>query len=202
MTGRVRAHSGVRETCVRRHHAAWGVTICRSILPFARGCRVGVWFGFVRAALLPAVGTCVVFAFGAMPGRCCFLRVTHTTCAQPLVHPQVRMYMLHAYMHACMHGYYRFDRYCRMSAKVHAEASVEVSQNVKMNCWQTSMCPIRLHLQRLLRMQQRHRRIRALMHMQPHYQLRWWCYVVRIRICCDDGHPTTRCRYNQTGKHR
>ena len=64
------------ETCVRRLHAAWGVTICRSILPLARGCRVGVWFGFVRAALLPAVGTCVVLAFGAMPGRCCFLRVT------------------------------------------------------------------------------------------------------------------------------
>ena len=62
--------------CVCRLHAAWGVTICRSILPFARGCRVGVWFGFVRAALLPAVGTCVVLAFGAMPGRCCFLRVT------------------------------------------------------------------------------------------------------------------------------
>ena len=35
-----------------------------------------VWFGFVRAALHPAVGTCVVLAFGAMPGRCCFLRVT------------------------------------------------------------------------------------------------------------------------------
>ena len=28
-------------------------------LPFARGCRVGVLFGFIRAALLPAVGTCV-----------------------------------------------------------------------------------------------------------------------------------------------
>ena len=24
------------------------------------------------------VGTCVVLAFGAMPGRCCFLRVTHS----------------------------------------------------------------------------------------------------------------------------
>ena len=48
-----------------------------SSLPFARGCRLGVWFGFVGAALLPAVGTCVVLAFGAMPGRCCFLRVTH-----------------------------------------------------------------------------------------------------------------------------
>ena len=39
-------------------------------LPFARGCRVGVWFGFVGAALLPAFGTCAVLAFGAMPGRC------------------------------------------------------------------------------------------------------------------------------------
>ena len=47
-------------------------------MPFARGCRVGVWFGFVGAALLLAVGTCVVLAFVAMPGRCCFLRVTPT----------------------------------------------------------------------------------------------------------------------------
>ena len=78
VTGRVRAHSCVRETCVRRLYAAWGVTICRSSLPFARGCRVGVWFGFIGAALLPAVGTCVVLAFGAMPGRCCFLRLTHS----------------------------------------------------------------------------------------------------------------------------
>ena len=31
--------------------------------------KLGVWFGFVGAALLPAVGTCVVLAFGAMPGR-------------------------------------------------------------------------------------------------------------------------------------
>ena len=65
----VRAHSCVRETCVRRLQAASGVTICRSSLPFARECRLGVWFGFVGAALLPAVGTCVVLAFGAMPGR-------------------------------------------------------------------------------------------------------------------------------------
>ena len=41
-----------RETCVRRLHAAWGVTICRSSLPFARRCRVAVWFGFVGAALV------------------------------------------------------------------------------------------------------------------------------------------------------
>ena len=69
VTGRVRAHSCVRETCVRRLQAAWGVTVCRSSLPFARECRLGEWFGFVGAALLPAVGTCVVLAFGAMPGR-------------------------------------------------------------------------------------------------------------------------------------
>ena len=31
---------------------------------------------FVRAALLPAVGTSVVLSFGVMPGWCCFLRVT------------------------------------------------------------------------------------------------------------------------------
>ena len=63
-------------TLIHMHHdvhsllsAAWGVTVCRSSLPFARECRLGVWFGFVGAALLPAVGTCVVLAFGAMPGR-------------------------------------------------------------------------------------------------------------------------------------
>ena len=76
MTGRVRAHSCVRETGVRRFHAAWGVAVSRIVLPLARGCRVGVWFGFVRAALLPAVGTCVVLSFGVMPGWFCFLRVT------------------------------------------------------------------------------------------------------------------------------
>ena len=76
-TRRVRARSCVRETCVRRLRAAWGVTVYGIILPFARGCRVGVWFGFVRAALLPAVGTCVVLSFGVMPGWFCFLRVTH-----------------------------------------------------------------------------------------------------------------------------
>ena len=88
VTGRVRAHSCVRETCVRLH-AAWGVTICRSILPCARGCRVGVWFGFVRAAVLPAVGTCVVLAFGALPGRCCFLRVTQWKLQRYCDHPNL-----------------------------------------------------------------------------------------------------------------
>ena len=65
------------------HGEEWGVTICRSSLPVARGCRVGVWFGFVGAALLPAVGSCVVLAFGAMPGRCCSLRVTRRRKSKP-----------------------------------------------------------------------------------------------------------------------
>ena len=38
VTRRVRAHSCVRETCVRRLR----VTVYEIILPFARGCRVGV----------------------------------------------------------------------------------------------------------------------------------------------------------------
>ena len=36
----------------------------------------GVWFRFVRSALLLAVVTCVVLLFGAMPGLFCFLHVT------------------------------------------------------------------------------------------------------------------------------
>ena len=32
----------------------------------------GVWSGFVRAALLPAVGTCVVLSFGVMSGCVAF----------------------------------------------------------------------------------------------------------------------------------
>ena len=58
------------------HTCNYTATLSGIILPFARGCRVGVRFGFVRAALLPAVGTCVVLSFGVMPGWCCFLRVT------------------------------------------------------------------------------------------------------------------------------
>ena len=45
-------------------------------MSFARVCRLGVWFGFVRSALLLAVGTCTVLSFEAMPGLCCVLRVT------------------------------------------------------------------------------------------------------------------------------
>ena len=58
-------------------HDGFSMSHRNSSLPFARVCRLGAWFGFDGAALLPAVGTCVVLAFGAMPGRCCFLRVTH-----------------------------------------------------------------------------------------------------------------------------
>ena len=45
-----------------------------------RGCIVGVWFVFVRSALLLAVVTCIVLSFGAMPCLGCFLRVTHWQC--------------------------------------------------------------------------------------------------------------------------
>ena len=45
VTGCVRTHSCVRETCVRRLPAALGVTGCRGSLPFAQECRLGVWFG-------------------------------------------------------------------------------------------------------------------------------------------------------------
>ena len=43
VTRRVRAHSCVRETCVRRLRAAWGVTVYGIVLPFARG-----WCCFLR----------------------------------------------------------------------------------------------------------------------------------------------------------
>ena len=48
----------------------------------AGGVGLQVCFGFVGAALLPAVGTCVVLAFGATPGRCCFPRVTQRVPAE------------------------------------------------------------------------------------------------------------------------
>ena len=64
-------------------------------MPFARGCRVGVWFGFVGAALLPAVGSCVVLAFGAVPGRCCFLRVTQLACPCSNPHRDSHKHTLH-----------------------------------------------------------------------------------------------------------
>ena len=46
-------------------------------------------FGFVRAALLPAVGICVVLSFGVMPGWCCFLRVTHSSQHSTPINTQV-----------------------------------------------------------------------------------------------------------------
>ena len=72
---RVRAAASLCTTvvcgpCVRGLDAAWVVAIFRIILSFARVCRVGVCFGFVRSALLLAVGTCVVLSFEAMPGLC------------------------------------------------------------------------------------------------------------------------------------
>ena len=47
-------------------------------LLLARVCCAGVWFGFVWSALLLAVGTCIVLLFEAIPGLCCFLRVTQS----------------------------------------------------------------------------------------------------------------------------
>ena len=63
------------------------MAIGRSILSFARVCRIGAWFGFVRSALLLAVGTCCVLSFEAMPGLCCFLRVTHPQEANGISQP-------------------------------------------------------------------------------------------------------------------
>ena len=62
------------------------MTICRIILSLAQVCRIGVWFGFVGSALLLAVGTCVILSFEAMPGLCCFLRVTLRSGGFKLVH--------------------------------------------------------------------------------------------------------------------
>ena len=58
-------------------HTRLGVSICRTIISFARVYRVGVWFRFVRSALLLAVVTYVVLLFEVMPGLCCFVCVTH-----------------------------------------------------------------------------------------------------------------------------
>ena len=54
-----------------------------------RGC-VGVWFGFVRFAMLLAVDTCIVLSFEAMPGLCCFLRVTRQQILLPYEHTSDR----------------------------------------------------------------------------------------------------------------
>ena len=53
--------------------------MCRTNVSFARVYRVGVWFGFVRSALLLAVVLCWVdrcFYSWALPGLLFFLRVT------------------------------------------------------------------------------------------------------------------------------
>ena len=41
-----------------RRDAAWGVAMCRIIVSFARVYRVGVWFGFIRSALLLQEASC------------------------------------------------------------------------------------------------------------------------------------------------
>ena len=109
LTGCVRPRPCVREPCLRGLDAAWGVGICRIVFLFARVCRVGVWFSFVRSALLLAVGTCIVLSFEAMPGLCCFLCVTPSENTQYFYtqrHPkprqarqctQIRCVMAHRY---------------------------------------------------------------------------------------------------------
>ena len=52
---------------------------------------VGVRFGFVRSALLHAVGACDVLSFEAVPGLCCFLCVTPTLKKHPACKAQKRM---------------------------------------------------------------------------------------------------------------
>ena len=43
VTGCARPRPCVRETCMRRLDAAWGVAVCKIILSFVRVCRVGVF---------------------------------------------------------------------------------------------------------------------------------------------------------------
>ena len=62
--------------------------VCRTVVPFTRVCRVGIWCGFVRFALLLAVVLCWVdrcFDSWLLLGLFCLLRVTqplplHCTC--------------------------------------------------------------------------------------------------------------------------
>ena len=78
-------------------------------------CRVGVWFGFVRFALVLAVGTCIVLSFEAMPGLCCFLRVTPCESRRGLQYgpatyaPQCSVQVMHAFrirrMKRCLLGH-------------------------------------------------------------------------------------------------
>ena len=75
--GRIPVH--VRHVCVDLLHAGWGVAMCRMVVSFTRVYRVGVWFGFVRFALLLAVVLCWVdrcFDSWVLLGLLCLLRVT------------------------------------------------------------------------------------------------------------------------------
>ena len=53
------------------------MAVSKIILSSVRVCRSGVWFSFVRSAVLLAVGMCAVLSFEALPGLSCLLRVTH-----------------------------------------------------------------------------------------------------------------------------
>ena len=77
----------VRRVCV---DLMWlGVCPFVGLFGLLRGC-VEVWFGFVRFAMLLAVDTCIVLSFEAMPGLCCFLRVTRQQILLPYEHTSDR----------------------------------------------------------------------------------------------------------------
>ena len=59
-TGNLRVGTNLRAPSTEIQFFTLRVCIASEQVSHARGFRVRVWFGFVRAALLPAVGTCVV----------------------------------------------------------------------------------------------------------------------------------------------
>ena len=75
----------VRRVCVDVLDAVWGVGMCRTVASFTRVYRVGVWFGFVRFALLLAVVLSWVarcFDSRVLLGLFCLLRVLNQTKLQ------------------------------------------------------------------------------------------------------------------------
>ena len=76
----------MRHVCVDILDAARGVAMCRIVLSFSRVYRVGVWFGFVRFALLLAVVLGWVnryFDSWVLLGLFCLFRVKHHTHIPP-----------------------------------------------------------------------------------------------------------------------
>ena len=65
----------VRRVCVELLRLG-GVDTFRNIVCSVSVYRIGVWFDFVRSALLLAVVACILLSFEVMPCLCCFLRVT------------------------------------------------------------------------------------------------------------------------------